>query len=64
MGNKNNIGAIKLAGYQKEAKAMIAEFRQHLQKHFDVVYAKSKRLIDSRWEDEDNVAQQSGEIPT
>lgn len=61
MSNKN-IGAIKLAGYQKEAKDMVMEFRQHLQRHFDIVYAKTKKLIDTRWEDNKNVINKSGEI--
>ena len=36
---------------QKEFAAIVAEFRRALLKHFDVVANNSKRLINSRWDD-------------
>ena len=37
---------------QLEMKAIVAEFRKALLKHFDVVESNSRRLINSRWGDD------------
>ena len=44
-----DIGEIKLKASQHEVTNIVSEFRTALNKHFEIVYAKSKHLIDSRW---------------
>lgn len=50
MKKKVNVTEIKRKGFQDEANAIVETFRNALNKHFEVVYAKSKNLIDTRWE--------------
>ena len=45
-----NVSDIKRANYIAEADGIVSTFRNALNKHFEVVYAKSKNLIDTRWE--------------
>lgn len=49
----NHIDMLKMEACQKEALAIMYEFRQALLKHFEVVQANATRLINSRWGDED-----------
>lgn len=47
----DKIDMLKHESCQKEALAIMGEFRRALLKHFDVVTANSTRLINSRWGD-------------
>jgi len=47
----HDIEKLKLESWQSEAKAIVLEFRNALEKHFHVVNANSQRLINSRWGD-------------
>ncbi len=49
----NKIEMLKHEACQKEANAIVEEFRQALLKHFQVVTANSQQLINSRWGDTD-----------
>lgn len=47
----DKIDMLKHEAAQKEANATMLEFRQALIKHFEVVDANSRSLIESRWAD-------------
>lgn len=46
----NKIEMLKHESNQKQALAIMYEFRQALLKHFEVVNTNAVRLINSRWE--------------
>ena len=46
---KVDVTLLKLANYQTEALNIVAQFRSHLQRHFEIVEIKTKKLIDERW---------------
>ncbi len=46
----DKIDMLKHEACQKEALAIMGEFRRALLKHFDVVDANATRLINRRWE--------------
>lgn len=46
----DKIDYLKLEACQKEALAIMGEFRRALLKHFDVVTKNSTRLIRERWD--------------
>jgi len=48
----DKIDMLKLESCQKEVLAIMHEFRKALLKHFEVVDFNSRRLIDTRWGDE------------
>ena len=50
----DKIEMLKHEACQKEALAIMGEFRRALLKHFEVVDANSTRLINSRWGDEND----------
>jgi len=47
----DKIDMLKHEACQKEANAIMLEFRRALLKHFDVVTANATRLINERWGD-------------
>jgi hypothetical protein len=49
---KYDVEALKLQSWQAEAKAIVAEFRNALIRHFEIVDMKSRNLIESRWKDD------------
>jgi hypothetical protein len=48
----DKIDMLKLQSCQTEALAIMMEFRKALLKHFEVVEANARRLINSRWGDD------------
>lgn len=48
----DKIEMLKMESCQKEALAIMHEFRRALIKHFEVVNANATRLIKTRWGDE------------
>lgn len=48
----NKIEMLRLESAQKETLAITYEFRQALLKHFEVVDANARSLINGRWGDE------------
>jgi len=50
---KYDVEALKLQSWQSEVKAIVAEFRNALYKHFEIVEIKSRNLIESRWKNND-----------
>lgn len=47
----DKIDMLKQESCQKEANAIMQEFRRALLKHFEVVNANATRLINTRWGD-------------
>ncbi len=46
----DKIDMLKHEAAQKEMAAIVAEFRQALLRHFEVVEKNSRRLINERWD--------------
>lgn len=50
--DKVEISRLKM--WQNEINMIVAEFRQALIKHFEIVETKSRNLINSKWDNEED----------